>query len=212
MTRTLVSVVVLGGTALLGLPRLARAQDAVITGRVTAEGSGAGVSGATVAITELGVGVLTNTTGAYTLTVPAARVRGQSTAIVARFIGYVPLRRQITLSGGRQTQDFSIRQDVNRLNEVVVTGVSVATQRAKVPFAVTRIDSTQAPVPGVNPLSQLAGKVPGANIVAASGRPGAAPSVLLRGPKSINAAGRSQDPLYIVDGVILSGGLPDLNA
>ena len=212
MTRTLVSVLVLGGTALLGSPGLARAQDAVITGRVTAEGSGAGVSGATVAITELGVGVLTNTTGAYTLTVPAARVRGQSTAIVARFIGYVPLRRQITLSAGRQTQDFTIRQDVNRLNEVVITGVSAATQRIKVPFAVSRVDSTQTPVPGVNPLTQLQGKVPGANIVVASGRPGASPSVLLRGPKSINATGRSQDPLYIVDGVILSGGLPDLNS
>ena len=212
MTRTLVGVVALGGAAFLGLPGLARAQDAVITGRVTAEGSGAGVSGATVAITELGVGVLTNTTGAYTLTVPAARVRGQSTAIIARFIGYVPLRRQITLSAGRQTQDFTIRQDVNRLNEVVITGVSAATTRIKVPFAVTRIDSTQTPVPGVNALTQLQGKVPGANIVVASGRPGAAPSVLLRGPKSINAAGRSQDPLYIVDGVILSGGLPDLNS
>ena len=212
MRRTLVRVVAIGGAAFLALPGLARAQDAVITGRVTAEGSGAGLSGATVAITELGVGVLTNATGAYTLTVPAARIRGQSTAIVARFIGYVPLRRQITLTAGRQTQDFSIRQDVNRLNEVVVTGVSVATERAKVPFAVTRVDSTQAPVPGVNALSQLAGKVPGANIVAASGRPGAQPSVLLRGPKSINATGRSQDPLYIVDGVILSGGIPDLNS
>ena len=212
MKRTLVGVVALGGAALLALPGLARAQDAVITGRVTAEGSGAGVSGATVAITDLGVGVLTNETGSYTLTVPAARVRGQTAAVVARFIGYLPLRRTITVSAGRQTQDFSIRQDVNRLNEVVITGVSAATERIKVPFAVTRIDSTQTPVPGVNPLAQLQGKVPGANIVIASGRPGAAPSVLLRGPKSINAAGRSQDPLYIVDGVILSGGLPDVNS
>jgi TonB-linked SusC/RagA family outer membrane protein len=194
------------------MPSVARAQDAVITGRVTAEGSGAGITGATIAITELGVGVLTGENGSYTLTVPAARVRGQSTGMVARFIGYVPLRRQITLSAGRQTQDFSIRQDVNRLNEVVITGVSAATERVKVPFAVTRIDSSQTPVPGVNALTQLQGKVPGANIVIASGRPGAAPSVLLRGPKSINAAGRSQDPLYIVDGVILSGGLPDLNS
>ena len=212
MKRTLVGVVALGGAAILTMPGLARAQDAVITGRVTAEGSGAGVSGATIAITDLGLGVLTNETGSYTLTVPAARVRGQTAAVVARFIGYIPLRRTITISAGRQTQDFSIRQDVNRLNEVVITGVSAATERVKVPFAVTRIDSTQTPVPGVNPLSQLQGKVPGANIVIASGRPGAAPSVLLRGPKSINAAGRSQDPLYIVDGVILSGGLPDVNS
>jgi len=35
--------------------------------------------------------------------------------------------------------------------------------------------------------------------------------VLLRGPTSINASGRGQDPLYIVDGVIINGNLSDLN-
>src|SRR5437763_13266189 len=67
------------------------------------------------------------------------------------------------------------------------------------------------PVPAANPLTQLQGKVPGAEIVSNSGRPGAQPAVLLRGPTSINGQGRGQDPLYIVDGVIINGGLPDIN-
>jgi TonB-dependent SusC/RagA subfamily outer membrane receptor len=53
--------------------------------------------------------------------------------------------------------------------------------------------------------------VAGANIVAASGRPGTAPAIILRGPQSINASGRGQDPLYIIDGVISQGGLQDIN-
>jgi TonB-linked SusC/RagA family outer membrane protein len=48
--------------------------------------------------------------------------------------------------------------------------------------------------------------------VSGSGRPGSAPSILLRGPKSINAAGRDQEPLYIVDGVILGASMADIDA
>src|SRR6266550_536775 len=92
-----------------------------------------------------------------------------------------------------------------------VTGTQEATEAVKVPFTVSRVDASQLPVPASNPLTQLQGKVPGANIVSASGRPGSQPAVLLRGPTSINASGRGQDPLYIVDGVIINGNLSDLN-
>jgi TonB-linked SusC/RagA family outer membrane protein len=210
MRRIVAGLAVSAGAA-LAVPAVARAQDAVITGRVVNDRSQEGIAGATVSIAELGVGVLTNSVGAYTLTVPAARVRGQAAVLQVRFIGYRPARRSITLAAGRTAQNFTLETDVNRLSEIVVTGVSAATERAKVPFAVQTITAAQTPVPGINPLSQLAGKVPGANIVAASGRPGVAPEVLLRGPKSFNATGRSQEPLYIVDGVILAGTLADLN-
>jgi TonB-linked SusC/RagA family outer membrane protein len=86
-----------------------------------------------------------------------------------------------------------------------------AVERAKVPFTVTRVDLEQMPVQAVNPLSQLQGRVPGANIAAISGRPGTAPSVILRGPTSLNAAGRGQEPLYIVDGVVLGSSIQDIN-
>jgi len=76
---------------------------------------------------------------------------------------------------------------------------------------VAQVTAEDMPVPGSNPLAQLQGKVPGANIVSASGRPGTAPAVILRGPQSINASGRGQDPLYIIDGVISQGGIQDIN-
>jgi TonB-linked SusC/RagA family outer membrane protein len=53
--------------------------------------------------------------------------------------------------------------------------------------------------------------VPGANIVSASGRPGASPVIMMRGPTSINATGRGQGPLFIVDGVMLQGSFSDIN-
>ncbi len=207
MKRRMVAGATVACAMTAAVPAVARAQDAaVLTGRVVSDRSGEGVAGATVAIPELNIGTLTNASGNFTLSVPAARVRGQSVGLAVRFIGFRPQRRTLTLTTGRQTLAFTLVTDASRLSEVVVTGVSVATERVKVPFAVTKIDSTQSPVTNINPLAQLQGKVPGANIVAASGRPGSPPSVLLRGPKSLNASGRSQEPLYIVDGVILNNG------
>ena len=212
MNRRIVAGLAAASVSAVALPARAQAQEAVITGRVTNAASGQGISGVTIAIPELGAGALTNDVGTYTLSIPAARVRGQPVVLQARFIGYRRQQHTLTLAAGRQTQNFTLEADANRLTEVVVTGVSVATERVKVPFAVTRLDSTSTPVVGVNPLAQIQGKVPGANIVAASGRPGTPPSVLLRGPKSINSTGRSQEPLYVVDGVILNGTIADINA
>ena len=53
--------------------------------------------------------------------------------------------------------------------------------------------------------------MPGAHVTSFSGRPGAAPEIILRGPHSINASGRSQSPLFIVDGIIIAGDLPSIN-
>lgn len=188
----------------------AQAQNAVITGRVTSE-QGQPLQGANVYITELNISQGTNQTGNYTITIPAARVSGQTVMLRVRSVGFVPESREITVQAGNQTIDFALRPDVTRLSEVVVTGVSQATEQIKVPFAVARVDTSQMPVAGTNPVSQLQGKIAGANVVSASGRPGSAPAVVLRGPTSINASGRGQGPLYIVDGVLLNGPAPDLN-
>src|SRR5436190_8338066 len=186
------------------------AQDAVVRGTITSD-RGEPIAGANVVLEELRIGVVTTATGQYTLNVPGARVRGQPVVLRVRAIGFKPNSKAITLTPGEQAVDLVLSYDVNLLEAVVVTGTQEATEAVKVPFTVSRVDAAQMPVPGSNALSQLQGKVPGANIVSASGRPGAQPSVLLRGPTSINASGRGQDPLYIVDGVIINGGLPDLN-
>ncbi len=206
--------ILFAGTAALALllagPRSAQAQDAVIRGTITSD-RGEPIVGANVLIEELRMGVLTNGQGQYTVLIPGARVRGQQVVLRVRAIGFKPNSKAITLTSGEQAVDLVLGYDVNLLEAIVVTGTQEATEAVKVPFTVSRVDASQMPVPGSNPLTALQGKVPGANIVSASGRPGAQASVLLRGPTSINASGRGQDPLYIVDGVIINGGLPDLN-
>jgi TonB-linked SusC/RagA family outer membrane protein len=196
--------------ALLGGVRVAMAQDAVVRGRVTSD-RGEPIAAANVIIEELRASVTTGADGRYTLFVPAARVRGQDVVLRVRAIGFKPNSKALKLLPGEQAVDVTLPYDVNLLEAVVVTGVQQATEAAKVPFAVGRVDASQLPVPAANPLSQIQGKVAGAQITGFSGRPGTSPAVLLRGPTSINATGRGQEPLYIVDGVIVNGGLPDIN-
>ncbi|MDB4887462.1 MAG: putative outer membrane protein [Gemmatimonadetes bacterium] len=188
----------------------AQGQSAVITGRVRTA-AGTPVQGTNVFISEMNVSVGTNAAGQYIITIPSQRVSGQAATLRVRSIGYKPLSRPIRITAGSQTADFTLNEDVNRLDEVVVTGVAAGTAARNVPFAVSHIDSSQMPVIGANAVQQLQGKVAGANITSNSGRPGAAPSVVLRGPTSINAQGRDQGPLYIVDGILLQSGTPDIN-
>ena len=191
---------------LLALP-VARAQGqaAIVTGKVTAE-SGQPMEAANVYITELGMSVGTNAQGVYTISIPAARVSGQRVSMRVRAIGHQSQSRIITIVTGSQTQNFSLKADVNRLDEVVVTGSIEGTERSKVPFSVGRITEEEIPVPGLDPIRALQGKVAGMRIAQTSGQPGSTPEIMMRGPTSLNAQGRSQGPLIIVDNVIMNVG------
>jgi TonB-linked SusC/RagA family outer membrane protein len=196
--------------ALVAIPAAAMAQAGVITGKVTNE-SGAPVIAAQIFITELSLGVQTNDAGVYSLTVPAARIPATPVQLRVRAIGYRPEATPITVRAGSQTKDFTLKADVNRLSEVVVTGSIEGTERAKVPFAVGRLTTEDVPVPSSSPIAALQGKVPGMRIASTSGQPGSSPEILMRGPTSINGNGRSNSPLIIVDGVIMRvGGLNEI--
>ncbi|MCA0377044.1 MAG: SusC/RagA family TonB-linked outer membrane protein [Gemmatimonadetes bacterium] len=181
----------------------ARAQaNAVISGRVTGE-AGQPLEFANVYITELVISVPTNAQGQFTITVPAARVSGQSVNLRVRAVGYKPTFQAVTLTPGNQSKNFTLERDVNRLSEVVVSGSIEGTERSKVAFAVGRVTAEDIPVPALNPVTALQGKVAGMRIAQTGGRPGSSPEILLRGPTSLNASGRSTGPLIIVDGTIL---------
>lgn len=191
---------------LLGFAAQASAQ-ATFRGRVLTE-NGDPIAGAAVGISELNLSTLSGPTGAYTLVVPAARVSGQAVTLAARAIGYRARSTAIaSLAAGERTIDFTLSQDINKLEEVIVTGVMEGVERAKVPFAVGRVTAEDLPVVALDPVRALTGKVAGVRIAQTSGRPGSTPEILLRGPTSINASGRGQEPLIIVDDAIMNVGV-----
>ncbi len=201
----------LAGLATVLLAGSATAQGTVITGSVKSE-QGQPLQATNISIADLNVSVGTNEQGVYRITLAPERVRGQTVVLRVRAIGFQPQQKSITVAAGTITADFSLRVDINRLSEVVVTGVTGATETKKLAFSVAKVDAAElSAVPGMNALSQLQGKVAGAVIVMPSGQPGTNPVLLLRGPKSIDAQGRSQQPLIIIDGVVSTGSITDIN-
>lgn len=194
-------------TALLAQP--AAAQTATVTGTVVSAQTGEPLSAAQVSLGGTGLGALTQSNGRFLI----LRVPAGNYTVNAILIGYANASARVTVAAGETaTVDLRMAPQAISLSEIVVTGVAGATQRTKLPFDVAQVRIADLPIPSPNAASSLQGKVAGAQVVSGSGRPGAAPSILLRGVKSLNADGRNQEPLYIVDGVILSSGLADLDA
>lgn len=188
----------------------AQAQQAVIRGTVSTQGTGAPIP-ATVAIQTMGLSAIATDQGRYSLTVPNGRATGQQVVITARFIGYTPLSKTITLSAGDQTINFELKSDPFRLNEVVTTGTTDGQSVKKLPFSVAKVSGEQLrDVPATSPVAALAGKVAGARVALGTGNPGAAPAIRLRGSTSLGVGGSS--PLIIVDGVITRFSIADIDA
>lgn len=205
-------IAVLIAAALAPVSLLAQ-EAATVTGRVT-NAQGQPEAAVLVRIESLNAGASTGADGTYRLVIPGARIRaGQAVQITASRQGLSPVSRSVTLSpGANLTQNFQMSTQIILLEDVVVTGTAGAVEAKKVPFEVGQVTADDIQVPPTNAASAIQGKVAGATVVSGSGRPGSAPSILLRGPKSINASGRSQEPLYIVDGVILGASIADIDA
>ena len=100
-----VRLLLLAGAIALGAgARTAASQTtAVITGKVTAE-DGRPVGGASVFFADFNLGANTAPDGSYSIRVPSDRIKGQTVQLTARYIGYSPVRRVVTLmpeAGGR---------------------------------------------------------------------------------------------------------------
>src|SRR5688572_17288688 len=197
----------LAGLATTVLASTAFAQGAVITGTIKSA-QGQALQAVNVRIPDMNVAVGTGEDGVYRITLVADRVRGQTVTLSVRSIGFRPQTKQITINAGNQDHDFELAVDVNRLSEVVVTGVTGATETKKLAFTVDKVDQSNLPVPATSALQSIAGKVTGAQVIQPSGRPGTAPSIILRGAKSLNL---SLSPLVVVDGVVINGGMQDIN-
>jgi TonB-linked SusC/RagA family outer membrane protein len=96
--------------------------------------------------------------------------------------------------------DLRLATAALNLQAVVTTGIVDPTSGTRVPFTVGRVDAENAPVPATNAVETIQGKIAGVTVVP-SGQPGSGTNVLLRSPTSIS---KSNSPLIVVDGVILS--------
>ena len=177
------------------------AQDRAISGKIISSEDESGIPGATVLVKGTLVGTTTDIDGNFALMVPQ-----EAETLVISYIGMVT--QEIAL-GSQAVFNVTLEPDVFGLDEVVVTGVASGTPRKKLSVTVDRVGEERIKeVPALSAAGALQGKISGVSVVNADGNPGSTPSIRLRGSTSFTG---SQEPLYIVDGVIMSGNLSDIN-
>ncbi len=138
-------------------------------------------------------GVSTDRDGKYVIS-----VQGANSTLVFSFIGYAP---QEVVVGEKTEINVSLAPDVKSLEEVVVIGYGEVKKR-DLTGSVASIkpdDIKRSSVVTVGNLLQ--GQIAGVVVSGGSGAPGARTTVRIRGTNSINAG---NDPLYVVDGVMLN--------
>ncbi|MBC3541844.1 SusC/RagA family TonB-linked outer membrane protein [Rufibacter sediminis] len=177
---------------MLALVTQAWAQTRTVTGRVTDAQTGEGMPGVTVQLKGSTTAAPTDVNGSYSINVPSA-----GGSLVFSFIGYT--NQEVTI-GTQSTVNVRLSTDAEAIQEVVVVGYGTQS-KARVTSSISTVQAAEIkdqPVPNV--AQALQGRVAGVQVNSGSGRPGAPINIVVRGRSSI-AAGN--DPLYVVDGVIL---------
>jgi TonB-linked SusC/RagA family outer membrane protein len=167
-----------------------------VTGRVTSLSDGFGIPGVNVIIKGTGIGSVSDIDGNYILEVP-----NENDILVFSSIGYVSQEVNVA---GRTSINIVLEEDVQSLNEVVVTALGIEKDPKSITYATQKVSPDEAiKVKDPNFINSLAGKVAGAIITKGNFGPGSAPRILLRGNKSLT--GNSQ-PLFVLNGVPMIGG------
>jgi TonB-linked SusC/RagA family outer membrane protein len=164
------------------------AQSLTVSGNVVSKTDGQPIIGASVVETnDTRHGTVTDIDGNFTLTV------ANGSDITVSYLGY----QSVTIRAIR-TMNIVLAEDVELLNEVVVTGY-MSEKKADLTGSVSVVKMKDvADIPTGNVLSSLQGRIPGMNI-STDGTPGGMnTSIRVRGTTTIN----NSSPLYVIDGVM----------
>ena len=169
-----------------------------VTG-IVKDTNGEPIIGANVTVKGQSIGTITDIDGRFVLDAPKDAV------LQITYIGYVS--QEVKVSGNKEL-NVVLKEDTETLDEVVVIGYGTA-KKSDLKGATAQIkpEALTSSVVG-NALESLQGKAAGVAVFN-DNKPGASPSIRVRGSGSITA---SNEPLYVVDGfTLMDGNISDLN-
>ena len=162
-----------------------------VNGNVTSALENTPLPGATVVEKGTTNGVVTDLEGNYDIS-----VADRNAVLVFSYVGF--LKQEIPV-GGQTSLNASLEQDYMDMEEVVVTAYSQKT-RTEISSAVVSLQSDEINQVTVNSVEDmLIGKVAGVHVQTASGQPGEASDIRIRGVGSVFSP---QKPLVVVDDII----------
>ena len=186
---------------LLLLPLFAFSQGKIVSGVVN-DDMGGPLPGATVQVKgSESIGSITDFDGKFTIA-----IRDGETRIIVSYVGFVS--QEINIEG-QNNISVSLEQDVSELEEVVVIGYGTVLKKdltgsvssVKVSETISRQSTT------VDQLLQ--GRAAGVQVTQNAANPGSGISVRIRGTSSLLG---NNEPLYVVDGIIISSASEDVVA
>lgn len=177
----------------------AAAQNVSISGKV-ADPNGEPLVGVSILVQGTTIGTMTDIDGSFALDVPEKAILEVSS------IGF---ESQLIAVGEKRVFDIVLQEDSELLEGTVVVGYGTV-KRTNFTGSVSSYSVGEGPVsnsPKSNALEMLRGIAPGITM-SQSGIAGAAPSIQVRGQKSISGG---SDPLIVLDGVIFKGSITDID-
>lgn len=166
-----------------------QAQSVTVSGTVVGKDDGQPVIGANIVIKGTTTGTVSDVDGHFRLTAP----RPGATLVIS-FVGYRTKEVPATAS-----MHIELETDATQLGEVQVVVAYGQQKRRELTGAIGSVDAASIRETPATSLEQtLSGRVSGVQVTQASGAPGGAVVVNIRGTSSISAG---NEPLYVVDGM-----------
>jgi len=171
---------------------LLTAQSIIVKGTVSDE-NGDPLIGATVKNLANQSGTITDIDGNYSIKAE------KGNEISCSYIGYM---KSVAVVESNML-DFVLANDLLKLDEVIITGVSGLTTKKQLGSTINSVDAKDLGEGSSSSITEaLQGRISGAQITRNSGSPSSSMSIRLRGPSTILG---SSDPLIMIDGVIVNG-------
>jgi TonB-linked SusC/RagA family outer membrane protein len=168
---------------------------------VVVDGQNQPLPGVAVVVKGTTIGTITNADGKFALNQIS---NASAKTLVFSFIGY---EKQEQLVGKTTQMRIVLQESTKQIDEVVVVGYGVQ-KKSVITGAISSVSAKDIDNKQLTRLDDaLQGMTSGVTVAQSSGAPGSAPTIRIRGITTIN----NSDPLYVVDGVVMNGGLEYLN-
>jgi TonB-linked SusC/RagA family outer membrane protein len=170
-------------------------QEQTIVKGVVVDETGESMPAVNVRLKGTGIGAVTDLDGTFSLAVTELN---SGAVLVFSFLGYASL--ELPLSNyNQQTLRITLREDMTRLDEVVVTALGIMKKEKSLTYS-TQIVNGEELIRAKDPnmMNSLSGKTAGVQINRSSSGLGGSVKVNIRGNRSIRS---DNQPLYVIDGI-----------
>lgn len=179
--------------------QLSIAQSVTINGKV-ADSQGEPLIGATILVKGTTTGSITDVDGLYSV-----QVESTPATLVFSYTGY--RNQELEVTGAATTLDVTMEESIGLLDEVIVVAYGTA-KKGSFTGSATQINAEALEGRALTNVTAAIEGAAGIQFSPGDGQPGSSSGLRVRGFGSVNA---SSSPLYVVDGIIFSGNLSNIN-